>query len=75
LLTPRPPEQLGGTGAIFGGGSLPDLETLFGLRGEPPQQVLKGVYLCAASALEPDMASGLAVAQSILAAPAAKLRA
>jgi phytoene dehydrogenase-like protein len=76
LVSPRAPAQLGGTGAIFGGGArLPDIETMFGFRGEPMQPLLKGVYLCAASVLEPGMAGGLSAAQSVISASHAKQRA
>jgi phytoene dehydrogenase-like protein len=63
LLTPKPPDILSGTGAIFGGAErVPDIDTLFALGAEAPWALLKGVYLCHARALEPDCQAGMAAA-------------
>jgi phytoene dehydrogenase-like protein len=66
MLSPGPIEASAATGAIFGGADRGQgLDTLFAWPADTPGPLLKGVYLCAPRALDPDgqagiMAAGLA---------------
>lgn len=63
LLTPRPPDTLSATGAIFATAErMPDLDVLFGLSGDAPAPLLKGLYLCDPRGFEPAGHAGLSVA-------------
>lgn len=63
LIWPREPETSGATGAIFGGANrMADVHELFGLGGDTPGALLKGVYLCAPRALDADSYAGAVTA-------------
>jgi hypothetical protein len=73
ILSPRVPAQLGGTGALFGGGSqMAAMETIFGFHSEPSSP-LKGLLLSPTSVFGTRLENGLAVAEAAL--TSAKLRA
>jgi phytoene dehydrogenase-like protein len=76
LLWPRENEASSATGAIFGGAErMPDLHELFGLNGETPGALLKGVYLCTARALDTDGFSGASTATAAAGLSLARARA
>jgi phytoene dehydrogenase-like protein len=76
LLDPGEPGAASGTGAMFGGAQrLAEPARLFPAGPELPQPVLRGLYLCAAAPLEPDLNAGVLTAAAAAGAGKSKERA